>query len=160
MLILISSRFSVKQQIIFINWKYSLYYWYRICNLQTLPSCSTWRIRCTGFEQWSGKFILNLYEIKVREYRRSNQKITIQRNWQHMVHKTKTNETKTRTLCYRKLSIKAKWTWDRYTFRISKMNVLSKARILAKTRRETIFSPYSQFFFIEEEIWLKCVFWK
>ena len=33
--------------------------------------------------------------IDVREYRRGNQKWTIQRNWQHMVHKTKTNKTKT-----------------------------------------------------------------
>jgi len=33
--------------------------------------------------------------INVREYRRSNQKRTILRNWQHTVHKTKKNKTKT-----------------------------------------------------------------
>jgi hypothetical protein len=31
----------------------------------------------------------------LREYRRVNQKRTIQRKWQHMVHKTEKNETKT-----------------------------------------------------------------
>jgi hypothetical protein len=31
-------------------------------------------------------------EINVREYQRGNQKWTIQRNWQHRVHKTKTNK--------------------------------------------------------------------
>ena len=39
----------------------------------------------------SGKKILN----KVEEYRRNNQKWTIQRNWQHRVHTTKKNKTKT-----------------------------------------------------------------
>jgi hypothetical protein len=34
-------------------------------------------------------------KINVREYRRSNQKWTIQRNWQHRVHKTKRNNSKT-----------------------------------------------------------------
>jgi hypothetical protein len=34
-------------------------------------------------------------EINVREYRRGNPKRTIQRNWQHRVHKTKINKTKT-----------------------------------------------------------------
>jgi hypothetical protein len=34
------------------------------------------------------------YTINVREYRRGNQKRTIQRNWQHRVHKTKINKTK------------------------------------------------------------------
>jgi hypothetical protein len=29
----------------------------------------------------------------VREYRKGNQKWTLQRNWQHRVHKTKTNIT-------------------------------------------------------------------
>jgi hypothetical protein len=33
--------------------------------------------------------------INVREYRRGNQKRTIQRNWQHRVHNTKKNKTKT-----------------------------------------------------------------
>jgi hypothetical protein len=37
------------------------------------------------------------YWIKVRAYRRDNQKATIQRNWQHRVHKTKKNKTKTKT---------------------------------------------------------------
>ena len=34
-------------------------------------------------------------QINVREYRRGNQKWTIQRNWQHRVHKTKKNKRKT-----------------------------------------------------------------
>ena len=33
-----------------------------------------------------------LYEINVSEYRRDNQKWTIQRNWQHRVHNTKDEE--------------------------------------------------------------------
>ena len=33
--------------------------------------------------------------MNVKEYRRGNQKWTIQRNWQHKVHKTKKNKTKT-----------------------------------------------------------------
>jgi hypothetical protein len=33
-------------------------------------------------------------KINVREYRRGNQKWTIQRNWQHMTDKTKKNKTK------------------------------------------------------------------
>jgi len=36
-----------------------------------------------------------LFYINVREYRRGNQKRTIQRNWQHRVYKTKKNKTKT-----------------------------------------------------------------
>jgi len=36
-----------------------------------------------------------VYKTNVREYRRDNQKWTIQRNWQRRVHKTKTNKTKT-----------------------------------------------------------------
>jgi hypothetical protein len=36
----------------------------------------------------------NFQKINVREYRRGNQKWTIKRNWQHRVHKTKTNKTK------------------------------------------------------------------
>ena len=36
----------------------------------------------------------NLCSIDVREYRRVNQKWTIQRNWQHRAHKTKKNKTK------------------------------------------------------------------
>jgi len=34
------------------------------------------------------------FEIDFREYWRGNQKWTIQRNWQHRVHKTKKNKTK------------------------------------------------------------------
>jgi len=34
-------------------------------------------------------------ERNVREYRRGDQKWTIKRNWQHRVHKTKKNKTKT-----------------------------------------------------------------
>jgi len=33
--------------------------------------------------------------IYVREHRTANQKLTIQRNWQHRVHKTKKNKAKT-----------------------------------------------------------------
>ena len=36
-----------------------------------------------------------LIQINVREYRRGYQKWKIQRNWQHMVHKTKKNKTET-----------------------------------------------------------------
>ena len=36
-------------------------------------------------------------EINAREYRRDNQKQTIQRNWQHMVHKTKKKQNKNTT---------------------------------------------------------------
>jgi hypothetical protein len=32
-----------------------------------------------------------MFLINVREYRRGNQKKEIQRNWQHRLHKTKTN---------------------------------------------------------------------
>jgi hypothetical protein len=43
----------------------------------------------------------NVYSINVREYRRGNQKRTIQRNWQHRVHKTKKNKTKTQhNMCW------------------------------------------------------------
>ena len=38
--------------------------------------------------------------ITVRENRRDNQEWTIQRNWQHRVHKTKTNKTKTQHNMY------------------------------------------------------------
>ena len=34
-------------------------------------------------------------KVKIREHRRGNQKWTIQRNWQHRVHNTKNNKTKT-----------------------------------------------------------------
>jgi hypothetical protein len=35
----------------------------------------------------------HIYYLNVREYRRCNQNRTIQRNWQHWVHKTKKNKT-------------------------------------------------------------------
>ena len=39
--------------------------------------------------------------INVREYRTGNLKLTIQRNWQHRVHKTKENKTKTQhNMCW------------------------------------------------------------
>jgi hypothetical protein len=38
--------------------------------------------------------VLKYMEINVREYRRGNQKLTIQRNWQHRTHKMKKNTTK------------------------------------------------------------------
>jgi len=42
--------------------------------------------------------IINKY---VREYGRGNQKRTTQRNWQHMVHKTKKTKTKTQhNICW------------------------------------------------------------
>jgi len=42
-----------------------------------------------------------LYIENVREYRRGNKKMTIQRNWQHRAHKTKTNKTKTQqNMCW------------------------------------------------------------
>jgi hypothetical protein len=40
-------------------------------------------------------------EINVGEYRRGNQKLTIQRNCQHWVHETKTNKTQTQhNMCW------------------------------------------------------------
>jgi hypothetical protein len=40
-------------------------------------------------------FISQYYKINVGEYRRGNKTWTIQRNWQHRVHKTKKNKAKT-----------------------------------------------------------------
>jgi hypothetical protein len=37
---------------------------------------------------------IHCQSISIREYRRGNRKWTIQRNWQHSVHKMKTNKTK------------------------------------------------------------------
>jgi len=37
---------------------------------------------------------LEVISISVRKYRRGNHKWTIQRNWQHMLYKTKKNKTK------------------------------------------------------------------
>jgi len=48
-------------------------------------------------------------QIHVREYWRGNQKGTIQKNWQHREHKTKTNTTKQK-IQHRKLKIWATWT--------------------------------------------------
>jgi len=45
-----------------------------------------------------GLFYKNMkiqFEINVREYQRDNNKWTFQRNWQHRVHKTKTNKIRT-----------------------------------------------------------------
>ena len=40
-------------------------------------------------------------QINLTEYRRGNKKRTIQRNWQHWVHKKKTNEKKTQhNMCW------------------------------------------------------------
>ena len=48
----------------------------------------------------------NSMQINVREYRRGNEKYTIQRNWQHKVHKTKTNKTKIQhTMCWTPLYV-------------------------------------------------------
>ena len=42
-----------------------------------------------------------LFKINVREYRRGKQKRTIERNWQHWVHKTKKNKIKTQhNMCW------------------------------------------------------------
>jgi hypothetical protein len=38
---------------------------------------------------------VNISYTNFREYRRGNQKWTMQGNWQHMVHKTKTDKTNT-----------------------------------------------------------------
>jgi len=44
--------------------------------------------------------IIDAY-INAREYRRGNQNWTIQRNWQHRVHKTKTTKAKTQhNMCW------------------------------------------------------------
>ena len=45
-------------------------------------------------------FIFALWYINVRGYRRGNQNSAIQRNWQHRVHKTQTNNTKITTPMY------------------------------------------------------------
>ena len=46
-------------------------------------------------------FLINVsivkYEINVRENRRGNQEWTIQRNWQHLVHKTQEEKKKKKT---------------------------------------------------------------
>ena len=45
-------------------------------------------------------FIMYIFldtRINVSEYRRGNQKWTIQKNWQHMIHKTKTKQNKNTT---------------------------------------------------------------
>jgi hypothetical protein len=45
--------------------------------------------------------------INVREYRRGNNKWTIQRNWHHKVHKTKTSKAKTQNnMCWTSLYAK------------------------------------------------------
>jgi len=41
-----------------------------------------------------GTFYCQIYTINVREHRSDNTKWTIQRNWQHRVHKTNKNKTK------------------------------------------------------------------
>jgi len=43
---------------------------------------------------------LKLNYINVREYRKGNQKWTIQKNWQHRVHKTKDNKKRTQHNMY------------------------------------------------------------
>ena len=46
-------------------------------------------------------FISQYYKINVGEYRRGNTTWTIQRNWQHRVHKTKKNKAKTQhNICW------------------------------------------------------------
>ena len=47
-------------------------------------------------------YLCQIVSINIREYRRGNQKRTIQRNWKHGVHKKKKNNTKT-PLCANKL---------------------------------------------------------
>ena len=50
------------------------------------------------------KILTIVGQINVREYRRCNQQWTIQTNWQHMVHKTKTNKPKTQhNMCLKPL---------------------------------------------------------
>ena len=47
------------------------------------------------------------YYIHTREYRKSNQKWTMKRNWQHWVHRTKNNKTSTPTnMCWTLLCAK------------------------------------------------------
>ena len=47
---------------------------------------------------------IHCQSISIREYRRGNRKWTIQRNWQHSVHKMKTNKTKTQhNMCWTSL---------------------------------------------------------
>ena len=55
--------------------------------------------------------------INTREYRRGNQKWTIQRNWQHRVHKTKTNKTKAQhNMCWTPLYVNTNNVNKTWTF--------------------------------------------
>jgi hypothetical protein len=48
--------------------------------------------------------VIFIYKINVREYRRDNQKLIIQRNWKHRVHKTAKSKTKTEhNMCWTSL---------------------------------------------------------
>jgi hypothetical protein len=58
--------------------------------LPEIPVCMLFIIRYA----FIGHNMADKY-VKVREYRRCNNKWIIQRNWQHRIHRTKTNKTKT-----------------------------------------------------------------
>ena len=70
------------------------YSWYIIAFTNKIKIFQwSYKLRCIKFE--------HSMEINVREYRRGNPKRTIQRNWQHRVHKTKINKTKTQhNMCW------------------------------------------------------------
>ena len=55
------------------------------------PKTYSW-CGCTKLRRWA---VMYLCIINVRDYRRDNQKWTLRRNWQHMVHKTKTRQINT-----------------------------------------------------------------
>jgi hypothetical protein len=64
--------------------------------------------------------------VKVREYRKGDQKRTIQSNWQLMVHKTKTNKTRTQYnmwLSYYVFTFGVPCCDVRYDFRINRCSV-------------------------------------
>jgi len=53
---------------------------------------------CYGRGQW--RKVMTILHINVREHRRGSQKWTIQKNWQHRVHKTKKNTIRVGTPLY------------------------------------------------------------
>ena len=68
------------------------------------------------------------FEINVREHRRGNQKRTIQRNWQHRVHKTKKNKT---SVYYR--------IFKRISFVLRRLNILCiKFKIIGGLYNNTV----------------------
>ena len=79
----------------------------KICNsaaspeiMSVVPATTLQKVHIPNsfnFGFWRKEFV----QINVGEYQRGNQKWKIQRNWQHRVHKTEKNKTKTRhNMCW------------------------------------------------------------